>query len=241
MNNNNEGIDGSRRALVLLGMGVGLQALLAPVLASTTVTVGSAILGGPLQQAASMTPRAAQGMLTRVVTAGNRLVAMGERGLVVLSDDGGRQWRQAQVPVSVTLTMPPPALPVTSILAISSWAFCRFSCIFWACCISWAMLPRILQLLCSRVSVVERSDRIRHHAGTLPDQPLHVEVIEKSIFGRAVARIAGALVAWVVAGAGVIMIVLGVLPKAGAVVAAIPSPVLGGASLAPCRPRSARS
>ena len=37
---------------------------------------------------------------------------------------------------------------------------------------------------------------------------------------------------WVVAGAGVIMIVLGVLPKAGAVVAAIPSPVLGGASLA---------
>ncbi|WP_095156580.1 YCF48-related protein [Pseudomonas sp. Irchel 3E13] len=104
MNNNNEGIDGSRRALVLLGMGVGLQALLAPVLASTTVTVGSAILGGPLQQAASMTPRAAQGMLTRVVTAGNRLVAMGERGLVVLSDDGGRQWRQAQVPVSVTLT-----------------------------------------------------------------------------------------------------------------------------------------
>src|SRR5690606_17402280 len=37
---------------------------------------------------------------------------------------------------------------------------------------------------------------------------------------------------WVVAGAGVIMIVLGVLPKAGAVVAAIPSPVLGAASLA---------
>lgn len=37
---------------------------------------------------------------------------------------------------------------------------------------------------------------------------------------------------WVVAGAGVLMIVLGVVPKAGAVVAAIPSPVLGGASLA---------
>lgn len=104
MNNNNEGIDGSRRALLLLGMGVGLQALLAPVLASTTVAVGSAIMGSPLQQPASMTPRAAQGMLTRVVSAGNRLVAMGERGLVVLSDDGGRQWRQARVPVSVTLT-----------------------------------------------------------------------------------------------------------------------------------------
>ncbi|MFC7376121.1 solute carrier family 23 protein [Brachybacterium sp. GCM10030268] len=37
---------------------------------------------------------------------------------------------------------------------------------------------------------------------------------------------------WVVAGAGVLMIVLGVLPKAGAVVEAIPAPVLGGASLA---------
>ncbi|MBV7432453.1 purine/pyrimidine permease [Dermabacteraceae bacterium TAE3-ERU5] len=37
---------------------------------------------------------------------------------------------------------------------------------------------------------------------------------------------------WVVAGAGVIMIILGLLPKAGAVVASIPSPVLGAASLA---------
>ena len=37
---------------------------------------------------------------------------------------------------------------------------------------------------------------------------------------------------WVAAGAGVVMMVLGVLPKAGALVATIPSPVLGGASLA---------
>ncbi|MGO1949736.1 MAG: solute carrier family 23 protein [Mycobacteriaceae bacterium] len=37
---------------------------------------------------------------------------------------------------------------------------------------------------------------------------------------------------WVVAGAGVIMIVIGLIPKAGAVVAAIPGPVLGAASLA---------
>lgn len=37
---------------------------------------------------------------------------------------------------------------------------------------------------------------------------------------------------WVVALAGGFMIVLGLLPKAGAIVAAIPSPVLGGASLA---------
>lgn len=37
---------------------------------------------------------------------------------------------------------------------------------------------------------------------------------------------------WVVATAGLIMIVLGLLPKAGAVVASVPHPVLGGAALA---------
>ncbi|MDO5721132.1 MAG: solute carrier family 23 protein [Actinomycetaceae bacterium] len=37
---------------------------------------------------------------------------------------------------------------------------------------------------------------------------------------------------WVVAAAGVIMIILGLIPKAGAIVASIPGPVLGGASLA---------
>ena len=38
------------------------------------------------------------------VTATDRLVAVGERGLVLLSDDGGTQWHQAKVPVSVSLT-----------------------------------------------------------------------------------------------------------------------------------------
>src|SRR5204863_7148712 len=37
---------------------------------------------------------------------------------------------------------------------------------------------------------------------------------------------------YVVAAAGVFMIILGVLPKAGAIVAGIPHPVLGGAALA---------
>lgn len=42
--------------------------------------------------------------LLGVAKAGSRLVAVGERGIIILSDDGGRSWRQAQVPVSVTLT-----------------------------------------------------------------------------------------------------------------------------------------
>ncbi|WP_221800964.1 WD40/YVTN/BNR-like repeat-containing protein [Oceanobacter mangrovi] len=36
--------------------------------------------------------------------AGKRLVAVGERGLVLWSDDSGQHWNQASVPVSVTLT-----------------------------------------------------------------------------------------------------------------------------------------
>lgn len=45
-------------------------------------------------------------------------------------------------------------------------------------------------------------------------------------------RITGVKSRWVAAAAAGFMIVLGVLPKAGAIVASIPSPVLGGASLA---------
>jgi photosystem II stability/assembly factor-like uncharacterized protein len=35
---------------------------------------------------------------------GGRLLAAGERGLIIYSDDSGRHWTQAKVPVSVTLT-----------------------------------------------------------------------------------------------------------------------------------------
>jgi len=96
-----EGMDGLRRRRMLLaGAGLGfLQAVFAPA-----ASQAAPALPGPLRQPAGMTPRAARGFLTRVVRAGDRLVAVGERGLVVLSDDGGRQWRQARVPVSVTLT-----------------------------------------------------------------------------------------------------------------------------------------
>ena len=54
-----------------------------------------------------------------------------------------RTLRHSLAPLRVTLTMPPPALPVTSSAAISCCTRCMFSCIFCACCISWAMFPRI--------------------------------------------------------------------------------------------------
>ncbi len=43
------------------------------------------------------------GVFTAVAAAGPRLVAVGERGRVVLSDDNGRSWRQVEAPTSVTL------------------------------------------------------------------------------------------------------------------------------------------
>lgn len=49
--------------------------------------------------------RAALGsVLLDATHAGKRLVVVGERGIVLLSDDNGQTWRQARVPVSITLT-----------------------------------------------------------------------------------------------------------------------------------------
>ncbi|WP_081667917.1 YCF48-related protein [Metapseudomonas resinovorans] len=43
-------------------------------------------------------------MLFAITRAGERLVAVGEHGIVTLSDDGGQTWRSASVPVDVNLT-----------------------------------------------------------------------------------------------------------------------------------------
>lgn len=43
-------------------------------------------------------------VLIDVTRAGNRLVAVGERGIIIFSEDDGDTWQQADVPVSVTLT-----------------------------------------------------------------------------------------------------------------------------------------
>lgn len=58
----------------------------------------------PLERPATMVRHPERVALLGIASAGARLVAVGERGVVVLSDDGGATWRQARVPVSVTLT-----------------------------------------------------------------------------------------------------------------------------------------
>lgn len=61
-------------------------------------------LEDPLDRPAVQTRRAAQSVLLGVTRAGGRLVAVGERGIIVCSDDDGRTWSQARVPTSVSLT-----------------------------------------------------------------------------------------------------------------------------------------
>jgi len=81
----------------------------------TKATLVWAALAAPLVPAAAAFPaldRSAiqvrspeRTVLLAVATAGQRIVAVGERGVVTLSDDGGATWRQARsVPVAVTLT-----------------------------------------------------------------------------------------------------------------------------------------
>jgi len=58
-----------------------------------------------LAEAALQTPKAQGAAMLAVTRAGSRLVAVGERGTVLLSDDDGARWRQAAaVPVQVSLT-----------------------------------------------------------------------------------------------------------------------------------------
>lgn len=50
------------------------------------------------------TELAPDNLLNDVERAGDRLIAIGERGHIIYSDDEGQSWTQAKVPVSVTLT-----------------------------------------------------------------------------------------------------------------------------------------
>ncbi|MEP6874788.1 MAG: YCF48-related protein [Burkholderiales bacterium] len=57
-----------------------------------------------LTEPALHSAKALNAAMLAVTQAGPRLVAVGERGTVLVSDDGAKSWRQAKVPVQVTLT-----------------------------------------------------------------------------------------------------------------------------------------
>ncbi|WP_223793059.1 WD40/YVTN/BNR-like repeat-containing protein [Marinobacter sp. F4216] len=61
-------------------------------------------LADVIETPARATDLAPENLLTDVDRAGDRMVAIGERGHIIFSDDQGQSWTQAEVPVSVTLT-----------------------------------------------------------------------------------------------------------------------------------------
>ncbi len=72
------------------------------------VTLPGVILGAPvvdvLDRPALKVNDPAHCVLLDVTLAGSRMVAVGERGIIIFSDDDGVTWRQADVPTSYTLT-----------------------------------------------------------------------------------------------------------------------------------------
>jgi photosystem II stability/assembly factor-like uncharacterized protein len=69
----------------------------------------SAALAAPLEapevltQPSITSKKALHGVMLAVANAGPRLVATGERGTILLSDDAGKTWRQVTTPVQVSL------------------------------------------------------------------------------------------------------------------------------------------
>jgi len=88
-----------------LNSGLPLKALLlgASVVAAFLSTSASAQTDGLPMQPSIISSMAAQSVMLSVARAGHRLVAVGERGFIIVSDDNGVSWSQVGSPVSVTL------------------------------------------------------------------------------------------------------------------------------------------
>lgn len=95
------GPDAGRRVGWVLGLGIALGLGLGLGLGGSAQ---AAPVADALQRPAVAVKAPQRAALLSAALAGSRIVAVGERGIVVLSDDAGRSWRQAPSPVSVTLT-----------------------------------------------------------------------------------------------------------------------------------------
>lgn len=69
-----------------------------------TASAGSRNVADTLEQTATVSALANRFAFNAAAMAGERLVVAGMRGTILYSDDQGQQWRQASVPVSVSLT-----------------------------------------------------------------------------------------------------------------------------------------
>ena len=76
---------------------------LALVLSNATAAMAGGFVD-VLDSPAPMSPIAARAALQSVVPAGDRLVAVGQRGVVLVSNDAGATWKQSPAPVASDLT-----------------------------------------------------------------------------------------------------------------------------------------
>jgi photosystem II stability/assembly factor-like uncharacterized protein len=80
----------------------------AALVAGALLANGAAWAGGgyvdPLDEHAHMSPLAERGLVNGLARAGARVVAVGQRGHILYSDDQGAHWTQARVPVAADLT-----------------------------------------------------------------------------------------------------------------------------------------
>jgi photosystem II stability/assembly factor-like uncharacterized protein len=85
-----------------------IRAMLAVTLAAVAAMVAATVVAGPfldpLNVPAAMSPLAQKSLLQGVARAGDRLVAVGQRGHIVVSVDNGVTWKQVNAPVSSDLT-----------------------------------------------------------------------------------------------------------------------------------------
>jgi photosystem II stability/assembly factor-like uncharacterized protein len=81
-----------------------IVALAAAAIAASTGPAAAAGFQDPLAVPAQPSALASRSLLLGIARAGQRLVAVGQRGHIVHSADGGGSWQQAQVPVSSDLT-----------------------------------------------------------------------------------------------------------------------------------------
>jgi photosystem II stability/assembly factor-like uncharacterized protein len=85
-----------------------LRVLIPALVAALALTVAAPVAGAGfvdvLDTPAMMSPLASKSLLQSVTRAGDRIVAVGQRGHIVISGDGGATWKQSPVPVSSDLT-----------------------------------------------------------------------------------------------------------------------------------------